>query len=80
MSDVVEYEIISAQSGFLEGRFKVGDKQVVCAIHWNGLPDHLEVALKKAALMALNFLRQPPRPTPEMLQAHIGKRGHLRIE
>jgi hypothetical protein len=78
MTQRVEFEIISARLGFLEGRFRVGDKEIICAIHWNG--EDIEQALKRAAEMAVYTARLPPRPTQEMLDAQIGKIGSVDVE
>ena len=78
MTDRIEYEIVSADRGFLEGRFHVDGKTIVCAIHWNG--QNMDEALTQAAIMARYVARMPPRPTQEMLQDQVGRNGVLDVE
>jgi hypothetical protein len=80
MAEHVDFQIVAANLGFLEGDFSVAGRTIRCAIHWDGQEGTLDRAIQQAARRAVQEALRPPRPSLELLQSKIGVHGHLDVE
>lgn len=72
----VDFEVIAVMDTNLIVRFRINDRRFDQFVVWNGQGDVLEFIKLMAPGVAARF-SQPPPVSFDLLQAQVGKQGHV---
>lgn len=78
MDTTIEYEVIGLLGPGLEARYRMGDKEMLAFVPWDGVED-IQAALRRVASGVANAMRQPPPPSEAARTTMIGTRGSVEV-